>query len=59
MKFADLPEQAFLEDNPVISPIEMITAVLWQVSGNLELIHKVANKWNKSDATNRSKEVAE
>lgn len=80
MKFETLPEKTFLENNPTISPIdminatifrteaivdclhvsltdapkgcmtnEMITAVLWQVSGNLELVNRIADAWHKSD----------
>lgn len=78
MRIDTLPEEAFLENNPTISPVDMtncilirtealinclqvsledtqyltnetITAVLWQVSGNLEQIKKVTDKWHEAD----------
>lgn len=80
MKFETLPEKAFLENDPTISPIDMlnatifqtqaivdclhvsltdapkgcmtndmITAVLWQVSGNLEIVNRIADTWHKGD----------
>ncbi len=78
MDAKDVPEKAFLENDPTISPIdmisctltrtnaileclhvslehtgcmtnEMITAVLWQVSGNLKQIERIAHKWHKAE----------